>query len=1854
MERWRSALLKVAAWVFLNLLKIAALLFVVPAALAGAAQGGQAGLSQASTLKTVGAGQTAAAERARRFLQGRSMGDGRSAAAALDLARRQHLKLVQEGIVRPRVTSLSAGWQAVGPLQIASQSFGLVTGRVTSLAIDPEDATGNTVYVGTTGGGVWKSTNAAGAVLDVFFTPLTDTLPVFLAGSETGVIPSLSIGALSVGDGVVLAGTGDPNEATDSYYGSGLLRSADGGATWTLIQAANDGTAGDHFWIGLGFAGIAWSSATQGTVVAAVTDAAEGTLVNATSVASSVKGLYYSTDAGVTWQMATVMDGGQTVQSAALSSAGYAGNAATAVVWNPVRQMFYAAVRFHGYYQSPDGATWTRMASQPGTGLTTTACPTEPGTTGSTGCPIFRGVLAVEPVSGDTYAFSVDSNNLDQGIWRDVCGLASGSCASPAAAFGTRLATAALEQGGSTEIAQGDYDLSLAAVNSGADTVVFAGTIDLYRCSIAAGCAFRNTTNVENGCAAPAMVSPAQHALAGLTTAGLPLLFLGNDGGLWRSTDGVNEQGSPCAASDASHFDNLNGGLGSLAEVVGFAQHPTDPDTLLAGLGANGSVATSAASSGAAWPQLASGEGGYVAIDPVTPMNWYFSNGPGVSIEFCGNGAACEGSNFTAVTPTIDAAQVDEDDSLVDAPWLLDPVRSTQAVIGTCRVWRGASASNAAWTGSNALSTDLGSSSNVTCSVTNSAIRSLSVGGAASSSTAAAPNAGSEVLYAGMAGVLDGGLTTDGGHVFATTAGATAGPATVWTDVAAGAPVLNDQTDAGAFNPGGFDVSSLAVDPHDATGQTIYATVMGFAGNGTNAPHLYWSTDGGAQWTNISSNLPNAPANSVVVDPNDANTVYVALDTGVYVTSSVSECSTANCWNVYGTQLPSSPVIQLSAEAMMPTGQDDTQGELRAATYGRGIWEIPLLTASPIPRPAMTLNPASLTFATQQVASVSAAQTITVTNTGTAPLVVSSVTVTGDFAETDTCAGATFAVGQSCAVNVEFLPTVVGARSGVLTVFGNVTGGQATANLTGTGAVAAAIQLTPLVVSFAQATVGATTAAQDVTISNLGGVTATLGTPTVTGEFTMTANTCGATLAASTECTVAIEFAPTTPGAQAGTLSITDSVGTQTASLTGTGLSVATDALAPLMLTFAPLEVGTVSAPQLLTLTNAGDEPLTAISAVIGGGNFAVTNGCGNTLIGHSSCTLAVSATPQSVGAETAVLTVADQFRSQSVALNGTGLTPPGVSLAPAGGLSFATTVLGSSSAAQMVTLTNNGGVVLTIGSIVVSGDFAIRANACGSTLAAGAACTIQIVFAPTVAGTRTGAITLTDDAATSPQALPLTGMGVSAAAIQLVPVTVSFAPTTVGATAMAQNVTISNTGGVPATLGVPVVTGDFALAANTCGATLAAVTGCTVAITFSPVTTGVRTGMLTVTDSVGTQTALLSGTGQSVATDALAPLTLNFAPQQVTTTSASQLVTLTNAGDTPLTGISGAIASGDFTVASGSTVMGGCGGTLAGHSTCVFSVSYGPQNVGAETGVLVVNDQYRTQRVALTGTGVASSGVSLTPLNGLTFAPILVASSSAPQTVTLTNNGDVALAISVFAVTGDFRLSASGNTCGAMLAAGAACTMQVVFTPAAAGVRAGTVAVTDDAENSPQTVELSGTGLGFSLTAAGPTSMTAANGASVVYALQLTSPVGVTGSATLTCTGAPVDATCVMTPSSAPLGATTPIMVTVATGVATGAQARVRGSDWRQVGWLATLLPLFFGFGFGRGRQSRGRWARLLAILALGGLGAAVGCGAGRTIPPAGPASLLTPTASGTYTLMASATNAGSTQSVTLTLVVQ
>ena len=293
----------------------------------------------------------------------------------------------------------NATWTALGPTAVETPDFNLVTGRVAAIALDPSDATGNRLFIGTTGGGVWFANNAGVADTSLIaFTPLTEAVTA-LGGA---VDPSISIGALTVqpgGTDVILAGTGDPNDVLDSYYGAGILRSTDGGNTWSLIPQTMDEEDGqsnrDYSFVGNGFAGFAWSTVNPQTVVAAVSQAYEGTLVDADRANLSYMGLYHSSDSGATWHLATVTDSTSgDVQGPLSSQQSSGGNAATAVVWNPVRQLFVAAMRHHGYYQSSDGINWARMTAQPGSttavpNLSITYCPSYTGSTGSIACPSF-------------------------------------------------------------------------------------------------------------------------------------------------------------------------------------------------------------------------------------------------------------------------------------------------------------------------------------------------------------------------------------------------------------------------------------------------------------------------------------------------------------------------------------------------------------------------------------------------------------------------------------------------------------------------------------------------------------------------------------------------------------------------------------------------------------------------------------------------------------------------------------------------------------------------------------------------------------------------------------------------------------------------------------------------------------------------------------------------------------------------------------------------------------------------------------------------------------------------------------------------------------------------------------------------------------------------------------------------------------------------------------------------------------------------------------------------------------------------------------------------------------------------
>jgi hypothetical protein len=394
--------------------------------------------------------------------------------------------------------------------------------------------------------------------------------------------------------------------------------------------------------------------------------------------------------------------------------------------------------------------------------------------------------------------------------------------------------------------------------------------------------------------------------------------------------------------------------------------------------------------------------------------------------------------------------------------------------------------------------------------------------------------------------------------------------------------------------------------------------------------------------------------------------------------------------------------------------------------------------------------------------------------------------------------------------------------------------------------------------------------------------------------------------------------------------------------------------------------------------------------------------------------------------------------------------------------LNFNTQVLGATSGTQTVTLANNQPAPMNISSIAANGDFA-QSNNCLSPLKPNATCLINVTFTPTAVGSRTGTLTVTDDASNSPQSASLTGIG-------LLPVALSgssfgFGAQVVNTTSAIKTVTLKNNQSVPLNISRIAASGDFAQT-NNCVSPLASNASCTISMTFTPTALGARTGAVTVTDDANTspQSASLSGTG-------LLPVTLSgsafgFGSQVINTTSTAKVVTLKNNQSIALN-LSSIAASGDF------AQINNCVSPMGPGTSCTINVTFTPTVLGTRSGSLTITDNAITspQSASLSGAGVVPVALSA---GSLSFGTQTVGTPSSPQTVTLKNNQSVPLSISSISTSGDF---AQTNNCVSPVDSGSSCTITVTFTPTATGTRTGTLTISDDAISSPQLVNLSGAG---------------------------------------------------------------------------------------------------------------------------------------------------------------------------------
>jgi hypothetical protein len=713
------------------------------------------------------------------------------------------------------------------------------------------------------------------------------------------------------------------------------------------------------------------------------------------------------------------------------------------------------------------------------------------------------------------------------------------------------------------------------------------------------------------------------------------------------------------------------------------------------------------------------------------------------------------------------------------------------------------------------------------------------------------------------------------------------------------------------------------------------------------------------------------------------------------------------------------------------------------------------------------LSVGSLTYASTQIGTTAATQAVTVTNTGTNVLTFTSISVTAgttDYSLTSPCT--TLAVNATCAITVSFTPTASGARAGTVTVAHNGTG-STSFSLSGTGQGQSAALSTP---SFPATAVGANSTAI-ATLSNTGIGTLSTTAPTaasVSGAgYSFVSTTCTTSLPVSGTCTTTVRFSPTSTTAASGTLAIATGAGTQTVTLGSTGIQ-GFASISPSSLTFAAQQNGSTSAVQTVTVTNTGTNTLTftGVGVSAGGTDFAQSNNCGTVAV-NGTCTASVSFTPSASGTRPGTLSFTHNGGGiANVSLTGTGQAQTATLTTP----SFSATTVGSNSTA-VATLTNTGigalSITTPVAGSVTGTDFSFVSTTCGTTLAASGACTTTVRFSPTATTARTGSLSFATGAGTKTASLSAAGaQGVAS----LSQGSIAFSPKQVGESVVAGAVTVTNTGNAPLTFtSVSMTAGaaNFSQTSPAC-ATLAVNGTCTISVTFAPSTTGSLTGTVTLAHNGSGATALtLTGTGQAQG----ASLSTPAFPATAVGSTNTAVATLTNTGVGTLT-LTAPVA-GSVTGAAYSFVSTTCGTSLAAGGTCATTVRFSPTSTSAASGSLAIATGAGTQTVALGSTGIQGFA-SVNPAS-LTFGITGQWATSAAQVVTVTNTGTNTLTFTGVGISAGSSDFAQSNNCGSVAVNGT-CTVNVTFSPSAAGARTGTLSFTHNGGGIAN-VSLSGTG---------------------------------------------------------------------------------------------------------------------------------------------------------------------------------
>jgi hypothetical protein len=666
---------------------------------------------------------------------------------------------------------------------------------------------------------------------------------------------------------------------------------------------------------------------------------------------------------------------------------------------------------------------------------------------------------------------------------------------------------------------------------------------------------------------------------------------------------------------------------------------------------------------------------------------------------------------------------------------------------------------------------------------------------------------------------------------------------------------------------------------------------------------------------------------------------------------------------------------------------------------------------------------------------------------------------------------------------------------------------------------------TPKELNFGNQAVLSTSAAKTVTLNNTGSSPLTINSATVGGtDFAVTngARPClGVTLPSDGECDLNVTYSPVLIGAGTDNITVSSTVGTTAqkpfkVNLFGTGIAAGTGPVANLSKTsvdFGEQRVGTVSDVQTVTLSNSGNAPLNVFSATLSGaaaGDFSIAGNTCTAVAPGTNCSIKLQFAPQNTaGVRTASLILSDDAPNtpQTVALKGLahgGLVR--VSKTLDAGTGFPTWY--EDAKGRRLEMCDDFGDGNCLPDTTAPEPFppSVPDNFAEEAFYFAADSTID-----TNGGSQTAVLTMaTEGAFGGATGDPAAGDQITFGRLQF--------RVTGGLTPGAQYkfthpfgvdvITANEAGAIPAATtpnarvevgcGVTPPACDFASIFGTrVGPWLTQAPGQTappkgyigdaatdVKVTGSPFNTNFfqidgpnigGPGVNTI------KTDLFTLAGKSAGPVVAEPSDLDFLDQEVNTTSAAQTVTLTNLSPDSVT-ISGVTSDLPDFKQTGTT----CTVALAKDASCTVDVTFTPTAQGVRKGTLTVNDSATPEplTIPVTGTGLVPTTAPNVNFDtsGLVFDAQRIGTTSAPQTVTLTNSGDADLRLSSVAVTGTNagEFVKGSSNCPLLIAPGASCTTDVTFKPSGAGLRSAALTYTDNSGNTvgaTQSVPLSGNG---------------------------------------------------------------------------------------------------------------------------------------------------------------------------------